>query len=195
MLRGHSPPRPCFAKHYQSANRSADVQNSCGVALGLRGGRGALAQEVLGPRKCAREGCFTTPKPQRSHLAAHENARQHAAPHAPLVLDRHAILDNPRSSSGEPRGGLLTPAKDQRAATLLLTLVCCRFRDRSTGPVGGCGATTGGWNSGRRQQERAPGRVPRLLAAGRWRRAQRGERAVRSHRRSPLASRPADMMR
>ena len=46
------------------------------------GGRGALAQEVLGPRKCAREGCFTTPQPPRSHLAAHENARQHAAPYS-----------------------------------------------------------------------------------------------------------------
>jgi len=61
--------------------------------------------------------------------------------------------------------------------------------------MGGCGATTGGWNSGRRQQERAPGRVPWLLAAGRWRGAQRGARAVRSRRRSALASRPADMMR
>jgi len=159
--------------------------------LGLRGGRGALAQEVLGPGKCAREGCFITPKPPRSHLAAHENARQHAAPHSPLVLDRRAIS----IVVGEPRGGLLTPAKDQRTAPLLLALACCRFRDRSTGPVGGCGASTGGWNSGRRQQERAPGRVPWLLAAGRWRRAQRGARAVRSRRRSALASRPADMMR
>ena len=191
MLRGHSPPRPCFAKHCQSANRSADVQNSCGVALGLRGGRGALAQEVLGPGKCAREGCFTTPQPPRSHLAAHENARQHVAPHSPLVLDRRAIS----IVVGEPRGGLLALAKDQRTAPLLLTLVCCRFRDRSTGPVGGCGASTGGWNSGRRQQEQAPGQVPWLRAAGHWRRAQPGERAVRSHRRSPLASRPADMMR
>ena len=102
MLRGHSPPRPCFAKHCQSANRSADVQNSCGVALGLRGGRGALAQEVLGPGKCAREGCFTTPQPPRSHLAAHENARQHATPHSPLVLDRRAILDRGRRAE---RGG------------------------------------------------------------------------------------------
>ena len=90
---------------------------------------------------------------------------------------------------------LLALAKDQRTAPLLLTMVCCRFRDRSTGPVGGCGASTGGWNSGRRQQERAPGRVPWLLAAGRWRRAQRGARAVRSRRRSALASRPADMVR
>ena len=81
-------------------------------------------------------------------------------PHTPLSCSIDA-----RSSIvvGEPRGGLLTPAKDQRAATLLLTLVCCRFRDRSTGPVGGCGASTGGWNSGRRQQEQAPGWVPWLL--------------------------------
>ena len=28
------------------------------MALGLRGGRGALAQEVLAPGKCARAGCF-----------------------------------------------------------------------------------------------------------------------------------------
>ena len=113
-------------------------------------------------------------------------------PHPPLSCSIDA-----RSSIvvGEPRGGLLAPAKDQRTAPLLLTLVCCRFRDRSTGPVGGCGASTGGWNSGRRQQERAPGRVPWLLAAGCWRRAQRGARAVRSRRRSALASRPADMMR
>ena len=70
--------------------------------MGLRGGRGALAQEVLGPGKCAREGCFTTPQPPRSHLAAHENARQHAAPHSPLVLDRRAILD--RASARAERG-------------------------------------------------------------------------------------------
>jgi hypothetical protein len=30
-------------KIVQSANHWTDVQNSCGVALGLRGGRGALA--------------------------------------------------------------------------------------------------------------------------------------------------------
>ena len=70
--------------------------------MGLRGGLGALAQEVLGPGKCAREGCFTTPQPPRSHLAAHENARQHAAPHSPLVLDRRAILDRGRRAE---RGG------------------------------------------------------------------------------------------
>ena len=167
------------------------MQNSCGVALGLRGGRGALAQEVLAPGKCAREGCFATPKPPRSHLAAHENARQHATPHSPLVLDRRAILDRGRRAER----GLLALAKDQRTAPLLLTMVCCRFSDRSTGLVGGCGATTGGWNSGKRQQEQAPGQVPWLLAAGQWRGAQRVERAVRSHRRCPLASRPADMVR
>ena len=113
-------------------------------------------------------------------------------PHTPLSCSIDA-----RSSIvvGEPRGGLLALAKDQRTAPLLLTMVCCRFSDRSTGLVGGCGATTGGWNSGKRQQEQAPGQVPWLLAAGQWRGAQRVERAVRSHRRCPLASRPADMMR
>ena len=90
--------------------------------------------------------------------------RDNMPPHTPLSCSIDA-----RSSIvvGEPRGGLLAPAKDQRTAPLLLTLVCCRFRDRSTGPVGGCGASTGGWNSGRRQQERAPGRVPWMLT-GSW---------------------------
>ena len=60
--------------------------------MALRGGRGALAQEVLAPGKCAREGCFATPTPPRSHLAAHENARQHAAPHSPSMLSRRVLL-------------------------------------------------------------------------------------------------------
>ena len=167
------------------------MQNSCGVALGLRGGRGALAQEVLAPGKCAREGCFATPKPHAATWLP-TRTRDNMPPHTPLSCSIDA-----RSSIvvGEPRGGLLALAKDQRTALLLLTMVCCRFSDRSTGLVGGCGATMGGWNSGKRQQEQAPGQVPWLLAAGQWRGAQRVERAVRSHRRCPLASRPADMVR
>ena len=193
MLRGHSPPRPCFAKHCQSANRSADVQNSCGVALGLRG---ALAQEVLGPGKMRPRGVFQHPEAPTQPPGC---PRERATTCRPTLPSARSTRD-PRSWSddvvvGEPRGGLLAPAKDQRTATLLLALVCCRFRDRSTDTVGGCGASTGGWNSGRRQQERAPGRVPWLLAAGRWRRAQCGARAVRSRRRYALASMPADMMR
>ena len=104
--RGHLALRYRRVKYRQTANRSADVQNSCGVVLGLRGGRGALAQEVLGPGKCAHEGCFTTPQPPRSHLAAHENARQHAAKLSPLVLDRRAIVDRGRRAErGAARPG------------------------------------------------------------------------------------------
>ena len=132
--------------------------------------------------------------PQSPHAATWlpTRTRDNMPPHTPLSCSIDA-----RSSIvvGEPRGGLLALAKDQRTAPLLLTMVCCRFSDRSTGLVGGCGATTGGWNSGKRQQEQAPGQVPWLLAAGQWRGAQRVERAVRSHRRYPLASRPADMVR
>ena len=162
MLRGHSPPRACFAKHCQSANRSADVQNSCGVALGLRGGRGALAQEVLGPRKCAREGCFTTPKPQRSHLAAHENARQHAAPHAPLVLDRHAILDRRRRAER----GLAYPGQGPTRGD--------SSTDSGMLPLQGPLHRSGGrlWcEHGRLEQRQAPagaGAWPGALAAGSW---------------------------
>ena len=92
--------------------------------------------------------------------------RERATTCHPTLPSRARSTRDPRSWSASREGGLLTPAKDQRTAPLLLTLVCCRFRDRSTGPVGGCGATTGGWNSGRRQQEQAPGQVP--WAAGSW---------------------------
>ena len=160
MLRGHSPPRPCFAKHCHSANRSADVQNSCGVALGLRGGRGVLAQEVLAPGKCAREGCFATPKPPRSHLAAHENARQHATPHSPLVLDRRAILDRGRRAER----GLARPGQGTTHGTA--------STDTGMLPLQGPLSRPGGrlWcDYGRLEQRQAPagaGAWPGALAAG-----------------------------
>ncbi len=162
MFRTHFPPRSRPGQHCQSANRSADVQNSCGVALGLRGGRGALAQEVLGPGKCAREGCFTTPKPPRSHLAAHENARQHVAPHSPLVLDRRAILDRGRRAER----GLARPGQGPTHGTA--------STDTGMLPLQGPLSRPGGrlWcDYGRLEKRQAPagaGAWPGALAAGCW---------------------------
>ena len=128
--------------------------------MGLRGGRGALAQEVLGPGKCAREGCFTTPQPPRSHLAAHENARQHAAPHPPLVFDRRAILDRGRRAErGAARPGQGPTHGNSSTGPGMLPL---------QGPLNRPGGRL--WcDYGRLEQRKAPagaGAWPGALAAG-----------------------------
>ena len=130
--------------------------------MGLRGGRGALAQEVLAPGKCAREGCFATPKPPRSHLAAHENARQHAAPHSPLVLDRRAIVDRGRRAER----GAARPGQGPTHGT--------SSTDSGMLPLQGPLHRSGGrlWcEHGRLEQRQAPagaGAWPGALAAGSW---------------------------
>ena len=130
--------------------------------MGLRGGRGALAQAVLGPGKCAREGCFTTPQPPRSHLAAHENARQHAAPHSPLVLDRRAIVDRGRRAER----GAARPGHGPTHGTTSTDTGMLLFQ----GPLNRPGGRL--WREhGRLEQRQAPagaGAWPRALAAGRW---------------------------
>ena len=130
--------------------------------MALRGGRGALAQEVLAPGKCAREGCFATPKPPRKHLAAHENARQHATPHSPLcsIDARSSIV------VGEPRGGAAHPGQGPTHGT--------SSTDTGMLPLQGPLNRPGGrlWREhGRLEQRQAPagaGAWPGALAAGSW---------------------------
>ena len=126
--------------------------------MGLRGGRGALAQEVLGPGKCAREGCFTTPKPPRS-------PRERATTCRPTLPSRARSTRDPRSwlasREGAARPGQGPTHGNSSTGAGMLPL---------QGPLNKPGGRL--WREhGRLEQRQAPagaGAWPGALAAGSW---------------------------